>query len=91
MYSHKKNISSFFFLRQVGDLHEGAINVQSLNPISCRQFVGKTIEICDIDRYQQYQLLYDLITLLLDYTKASNTTFVGISEANYLVLIIEIS
>ena len=39
------NVASFYFPGQVGDLHKGTANVQCLNAIVYRQWVGKTIEI----------------------------------------------
>ena len=39
------NVASFYFPGQVGDLHKGAANVQCLNAIVYRQWVGKTVEI----------------------------------------------
>ena len=39
------NVASFYFPGQVGDLHKGVANVQCLNAIVYRQWVGKTIEI----------------------------------------------
>lgn len=39
------NVASFYFPGQVGDLHTGTANVQCLNAIVYRQWVGKTIEI----------------------------------------------
>ena len=39
------NVASFYFPGQVGDLHKGSANVQCLNAIVYRQWVGKTIEI----------------------------------------------
>ena len=41
----EKNILMIFFPGQVGNLHKGAANVQCLNPIVYRQWVGKTKEI----------------------------------------------
>jgi len=38
----EKNILGLYFLGQVGDLHKGSVNVQCLNPIVYRQFLGKT-------------------------------------------------
>ena len=38
-------IASFYFPGQVGDLHKGTANVQCLNAIVYRQWVGKTVEI----------------------------------------------
>ena len=39
------NVASFYFPGQVGELHKGTANVQCLNAIVYRQWVGKTIEI----------------------------------------------
>ena len=39
------NVASFYFPGQVGDLHKGTANVQCLNAIVYRQWVGKTVEI----------------------------------------------
>ena len=39
------NIASFYFPGQIGDLHKGTANVQCLNAIVYRQWVGKTVEI----------------------------------------------
>ena len=39
------NVASFYFPGQVGELHKGVANVQCLNAIVYRQWVGKTIEI----------------------------------------------
>ena len=39
------NVASFYFPGQVGELHKGTANVQCLNAIVYRQWVGKTVEI----------------------------------------------
>ena len=39
------NVAFFYFPGQVGDLHKGTVNVQCLNAIVYRQWVGKTVEI----------------------------------------------
>ena len=39
------NVASFYFPGQVGNLHKGIANVQCLNAIVYRQWVGKTVEI----------------------------------------------
>ena len=39
------NVASFYFPGQVGDLHKGTANVQCLNAIVYKQWVGKTVEI----------------------------------------------
>ena len=39
------NVVSFYFPGQVGELHKGTANVQCLNAIVYRQWIGKTVEI----------------------------------------------
>ena len=39
------NVASFYFPGEVRDLHKGMANVQCLNAIVYRQWVGKTVEI----------------------------------------------
>ena len=39
------NVVSFYYPCHVGELHKGTANVQSLNTIVYRQWVGKTVEI----------------------------------------------